>query len=96
MVQITKAFSDSSRLRYWRICTTALMPEENIMPRIRITMMSLILDATAPTISSTAAAPIHAAPAMPSAEAAVEIPKSGAPSRNSATPNDAPELMPST
>ena len=62
---MTKAFSDSSLLRYCNICTTAPTPDENIMPRIRITMMSFIRCPTAVITSNTTAAPTHAAPAMP-------------------------------
>ena len=75
-----------------------LTPEPNIMPRIRITMMSLMRRLTAMTISSTRAAPSHAAPAMLSdwTNECAETPSRGAPKRNSATPRPAPELMPST
>ena len=74
---------------YCSICTTALTPDENIMPSISITMMSFILWPTAAIIASTAAVPSHAAPAMPIDEPA--------PARTTrATPSPAPELMPST
>ncbi len=96
IVQITKALSDSSRLRYCKICTTALIPDENIMPRIRITIISFIREATAPTMKSTAAEPIQAAPAIPKDDIVGDIPNKGAPSKNRATPRDAPELIPST
>jgi len=89
IVQMTKAFSDSSLLRYCNICTTAPTPDENIMPRIRITMMSFIRCPTAVITSNTTAAPTHAAPAMPIDE---PIPAS----TTSATPRLAPELMPRT
>lgn len=89
IVQMTKAFSDSSLLRYCNIYTTAPTPDENIMPRIRITMMSFIRCPTAVITSNTTAAPTHAAPAMPIDE---PIPAS----TTSATPRLAPELMPRT
>ena len=98
MVQMTNDLSAASLERYWRISTMELTPEPNIMPRIRITMMSLMRRLTAMTISSTRAAPSHAAPAMPSdwTNECAETPSRGAPKRNCATPRPAPELMPST
>ena len=89
IVQMTKAFKASSLLRYCSICTTAPTPDENIMPRIRMTMMSLMRCPTAAITSSTAAAPVHAAAAMP-----IDEPTPA--STTSATPRLAPELMPST
>ncbi len=89
IVQTTKAFKASSLLRYCRICTTAPTPDENIMPRIRMTMMSLMRWPTAAITSSTVAAPAHAAVAMPTDEPTPA-------STTSATPRLAPELMPST
>ena len=98
IVQMTNDLSAASLDRYWSISTMELMPEPNIMPRMRMTMMSLMRRLTAITTSSTSAAPSHAAPAMPSdcTNECAETPSSGAPSRNSATPSPAPELMPST
>lgn len=89
MVHTTKALSDSSLLRYCNICTTAPTPDENIMPKMRMTMMSRMRRATAATTMSTAAAPSHAAPARPAGAATPA-------STVSATPRPAPELMPST
>ena len=89
IVQMTKAFRDSSLLRYCNICTIAPTPDENIMPRIRITMMSLMRWPTAAMTTSTSAAPSQAAPAMP-----IDEPTPA--STTSATPRLAPELMPST
>ena len=68
------------------------------MPRIRITMMSLMRRPTAMTASSTSAEPSHAAPVSPSdcTSEWLATPSSGAPSRKSATPKLAPELTPST
>lgn len=66
------------------------------MPRMRITMMSLMRCPTIAMIMSTAAEPAQAAPAMPMAENAADMPSSGAPRMKSATPRLAPELMPST
>lgn len=56
-----------------------LMPEPNIMPRMRMTMMSLMRRLTAITTSSTSAAPSHAASAMPSdcTNECAETPSSG-------------------
>ena len=82
IVQMTKAFKASSRLRYCRICTT-------IIPKINITIMSFMRCPTAAITSSTTAAPSQAAPAMP-----IDEPTPA--STTSATPRLAPELMPST
>ena len=98
IVQITNDFSAPSLERYCRICTTASIPDEHIMPRIRITMISLMRRLQRATNERMAAAPIQAAPAMPSDERSAEPPKprSGAPSNSRATPKLAPELIPST
>ncbi len=90
--QTTNDFRAASFERYCRISTTELTPELNIMPRIRITMMSLMRRLTAMTTASTSADPIHAAPAMPSdwMNNVRTTPSSGAPSRKSATPSEAP------
>jgi len=42
IVQMTNIFKDSSLATYCNIWTTAPIPDENIMPRIRITMISLM------------------------------------------------------
>ena len=89
IVQMTKAFRASSLLRYCNICTTAPTPDENIIPKINITMMSLMRCPTAAITNSTAAAPAHAAEAAP-----IDEPTPA--STTSATPRLAPELMPST
>ena len=98
MVQMTNDLSAASLDRYWRISTTELMPEPSIMPRMRMTMMSLMRRLTAITMASTSAEPSHAAPATPSdrTNECPATPSRGAPSRNSATPSPAPELTPST
>ena len=89
IVQMTNVFRDSSWLKYCKICTTAPTPDENIIPRIRITIMFFIRRPTAVITINTAAAPTHAAPAMP-----IEEPTPA--STTSATPRLAPELMPRT
>ena len=89
IVQMTNAFNASSLLRYCNICTTALTPDENIIPKINITIMSFMRCPTAAITSSTTAAPSQAAPAMP-----IDEPTPA--STTSATPRLAPELMPST
>ena len=65
-----------------------------------MTMMSRILRLTAAMTRRIDADPTHAAPAMPSDAIGppppAAAPKSGAPSMKSATPSEAPELMPST
>ena len=86
---MTNAFNASSLLRYCNICTTALTPDENIIPKINITIMSFMRCPTAAITSSTTAAPSQAAPAMP-----IDEPTPA--STTSATPRLAPELMPST
>ena len=62
IVQMTNAFNASSLLRYCNICTTALTPDENIIPKINITIMSFMRCPTAAITSSTTAAPSQAAP----------------------------------
>jgi len=98
MAQMTNDLRADSFERYCRISTTELTPELNIMPRMRMTMMSLMRRLTAMTMASTRAEPIQAAPAMPSdwTNEWPATPSSGAPSRNMATPSEAPELMPRT
>ena len=98
MVQMTNDLRAASLDRYCRISTTEPMPEPSIMPRIRMTMMSLMRRLTAMTMPSTRAAPSHAAPAMPSdwTNECPATPSKGAPSRNNATPSPAPELTPNT
>ena len=51
---------------------------------------------TAAIITKTTAAPIHAAPAMPSEANVADRPNNGAPRIKRATPRLAPELMPRT
>ena len=83
---------------YWRISTSAPTADPNIIPRIRITMMSLIRRLTAMIDNRMSADPIHAAPAVPTlaSNECPAMPSSGAPNRNNATPRLAPELIPST
>ena len=83
---------------YWRISTSAPTADPNIIPRIRITIMSLIRRLTAMINNRMSADPIHAAPAVPTlaSNECPAMPSSGAPNRNNATPRLAPELIPST
>jgi hypothetical protein len=65
IVHTINAFSDSSVPIYCNMPTTAEIAEPSIMPRIRITLILLILRESAITIRSITAEPIHAIPVTP-------------------------------
>lgn len=71
----------------------------NIIPKIRMAMISLSRTETAMITARISAAPTHADPTTPilrNVSEATETPNSGAPSKKSETPRLAPELIPNT